>query len=83
MPADRAHWLYFVAIICLIGAVLGVLTHVLFGLFFVDGPDYGYLAAFGFQNGLQYGGVWSGGFSIVLCIMRAHKEHTVKREAGV
>ena len=75
-------WLYFVAIICSIGAVLGVLTHLAFGFCFMDNPDYSYLAAFGFSNGLQYGGVWAGGFAIVLCVMRAHKQHMAKREVA-
>ena len=68
-------WLYFVLIICLAGAVIGVVSHLLFGLIFMDSPDYGYQAAFGFSNGLRYGGVWAGGFAIVLCVMRARKEY--------
>ena len=71
-------WVYFVLVICFVGAVLGVFTHVVFGLLFLDGPDYSYLAAFGFQNGLRYGGVWAGGFSIVLCVMRARKEYLAR-----
>lgn len=73
-------WLYYVSIICAIGAAMGVLTHLAFGLFFIDSPDYGFLASFGFANGLQYGGVWAGGFAIVLCVMRAHKQHMAKKE---
>lgn len=68
-------WLYFVLIICFAGAVFGLFSHLLFGLCFIDSPDYGYLAAFGFSNGLRYGGVWAGGFAIVLCVMRARKEY--------
>ncbi|MGZ0654199.1 hypothetical protein ACWPKO_00350 [Coraliomargarita sp. W4R53] len=68
-------WLYFVLIICFTGAMLGVLSHLLFGLCFMDDPDYGFLAAFGFTNGLRYGGVWAGGFAIVLTVMRARKEY--------
>ncbi len=76
-------WLYFVAVICFIGAVLGVVTHVVLGPLFVDDPDYGYLAAFGFMNGFRYGGVWAGGFAIVLCVMRARKEYLAKHpESG-
>ncbi len=76
-------WLRYVATICLVGAVLGVVTHLLFGLFFVDSPDYGYLAAFGFGNGLKYGSVWAGGAAIVLCVMRARREYLAKHpEAG-
>jgi hypothetical protein len=71
-------WLYFALIICFIGAMLGVATHLLFGFCFMDEPDYGFLAAFGFTNGLQYGGVWAGGFAIVLCVIRAHKQYVQK-----
>ena len=72
-------WLYYVSIICCVGATLGVLSHLAYGVLFADNPDFGYLAAFGFSNGLQYGGVWAGGFAIVLCVMRAHKQHAVKQ----
>jgi hypothetical protein len=68
-------WLYFVLIICLVGAFIGVMSHLLFGLIFMNAPDYGHQAAFGFSNGLRYGGVWAGGFAIVLCAMRARKEY--------
>lgn len=68
-------WLYFVLLICFLGALFGVVSHMLFGLIFLDGPDYGYLAAFGFSNGLRYGGVWAGGMAIVLCVIRARKEY--------
>lgn len=68
-------WLYFVLIICFTGALMGVVTHLVFGLIFMDAPDYGDQAAFGFSNGLRYGGVWAGGFAIVLCVMRARKEY--------
>ncbi len=71
-------WLYFVSIILLIGATLGIITHLGFGLLFMDDPDYGYLAAFGFSNGLRYGTVWAGGVAIVLCVMRARKEYLAK-----
>ena len=60
-------------IICLAGAFVGVVTHLLFGLIFIDTPDYGHLAAFGFSNGLRYGGVWAGGLAIVICVIRARK----------
>lgn len=68
-------WLYFVLVICFAGALFGVLTHLLFGFFFMDAPDYGFLAAFGFSNGLRYGGVWAGGAAIVLCVIRARREY--------
>ena len=68
-------WLYFVLIICFAGVFIGVVSHLLFGLIFMNAPDYRYLAAFGFSNGLRYGGVWAGGFAIVLCVKRARKEY--------
>lgn len=76
-------WLYFVSLICFAGALLGVLSHLLFAYFFQDAPDYGYLAAFGFSNGLRYGGVWAGGAAIVLCVLRARKEYLQRQgESG-
>jgi len=71
-------WLYYVCIICFCGAIVGVLTHLLYGLCFMDGPDYGYLAAFGFKNGLTYAGVWAGGAAIVICVIRARREFEAK-----
>lgn len=67
-------WLCFVLIICLVGAIIGVVTHLLFGLIFMNTPDYGYQAVLGFFNGLHYGGVWAGGLAIVLCVIRAREE---------
>ena len=68
-------WLYFVLIICITGAFIGVMSHLLFGLIFMNAPNYGDQAALGFSNGLRYGGVWAGGFAIVICVMRARKEY--------
>ncbi|MEC8613790.1 MAG: hypothetical protein VXY17_00100 [Verrucomicrobiota bacterium] len=68
-------WLYFVLIVCLAGAFIGVVTHLLFGLIFMDTPDYGYQVVIGFSNGLRYGGVWAGGLAVVLCVIRARKEY--------
>jgi membrane protein implicated in regulation of membrane protease activity len=68
-------WLCFAFIICLAGAFIGVVTHLLFGLIFLDTPDYECQAALGFSNGLRYSGVWAGGLSIVLCVIRARKEY--------
>ena len=76
-------WLYYVLLTCLVGAMLGVLTHVLLGPLFVEDPDFGFLAAFGFMNGLKYGSVWAGGLAIVLCVMRARREYLARHpEAG-
>lgn len=72
-------WLYYVSIICFIGAILGILTHTLYGVFFADAPDYSYLAAFGFLNGFKYAGVWAGGAAIVLCVIRARKAYLSDR----
>jgi hypothetical protein len=72
-------WLYYVLIICFVGAMLGVISHLLVGGLVVEEPDFGYLASFGFSNGLRYGGVWAGGFAIVLCVIRARKEYLQKR----
>lgn len=71
-------WLYYVLLTCFLGAIFGVVTHLLFGVLFADEPDYGYLASFGFSNGLRYGVVWAGGFSIVLCVIRARKDYLHK-----
>lgn len=71
-------WLYYVLIICFVGAMLGAISHLLVGYFVVEDPDFGYLASFGFSNGLRYGGVWAGGFAIVLCVIRARKEYLQK-----
>ena len=68
-------WLYFVCIICSIGAMGGTVSHVLFAVFFKENPDHAYYASMGFVNGLNYGGVWAGGAAIVLCVLRARKQH--------
>jgi len=75
-------WMYFVSLICLIGAMGGVLSHVLFALIVKDQPDLAYFAAFGFLNGLNYGGVWAGGAAIVLCVLRARKEYLAAHPTG-
>ncbi|NCG09257.1 MAG: hypothetical protein GWO81_06780 [Verrucomicrobia bacterium] len=74
-------WLYFVSCICFIGASLGVVSHLAFGLCFMDAPDYTYLAALGFLHGLKYSSLWAGGLAIVLCVMRAHREFQNARTA--
>jgi hypothetical protein len=75
-------WLYFVCLVCFFGALAGVLTHLLYGLFFGQGPDFAYYASFGFLNGLKYGSVWAGGAAIVLCVIRARREY-LSRQAPV
>ncbi|MGJ8652339.1 MAG: hypothetical protein ACSHX8_03615 [Opitutaceae bacterium] len=67
-------WLYFVCLICFIGAMLGIFTHLAYALLFMDKPDWGYMASFGFMNGFKYGSVWAGGAAIVLCVIRARRE---------
>jgi hypothetical protein len=76
-------WVYFICVICFIGAMVGVLTHLLFAILFKDQPDYAYFASFGFLNGLKYGSVWAGGMSIVLCVMRARQEYLLRKGAAV
>lgn len=76
-------WLYFVSLICFIGATLGVLSHVCFGFFFVDTPDYAYLADLGLLHGLKYSSLWAGGLAIVLCVMRAHREFQKAHRANI
>jgi hypothetical protein len=71
-------WIYYICVVCFIGAMAGVSTHVLFALLFRDQPDYGFFASFGFLNGLKYGSVWAGGMSIVLCVMQARREYMTR-----
>ncbi len=73
-----AGWCFYVAVVLLAGAAAGAASHVVFGLLFLDPFDPGYLAAFGFFNGLKYGGVWAGGLAIVLCVMRARREYMAR-----
>lgn len=80
-----AGWLYYVCLTCFFGAMLGVVTHSLYGWWFGEWPDRGYYAAFGFMNGLKYAGVWAGGLSLVLCVVRARREWLARhglRETG-
>jgi hypothetical protein len=70
-------WLYFVSLVCFTGSVIGVASHLLFGLCFFEAPDFPYLAALGFLHGLKYSSLWAGGLSVVLCAMRAHREYQV------
>ncbi|MFP4673642.1 MAG: hypothetical protein ACLFO5_03520 [Opitutales bacterium] len=76
-------WLFYVCLICFGGAAFGALTHLGYALFFAgEGADYLFYIAFGFFNGLQYAGVWAGGVSLVLCVMRAREEYLARREKG-
>ncbi|ADE53753.1 hypothetical protein [Coraliomargarita akajimensis] len=72
-------WLYYICLICATGAVLGTLSHVVWAMCFVEQADYSYYAALGFLHGFQYAGVWAGGASIVICVMRARKEWLLKQ----
>ena len=40
------------------------------------------MAAWGYLHGLKYAGVWAGGTALVLCVMRARREHLQARSAG-
>ena len=67
-------WLYFVLIICLAGAFIGVVSHLLFGLIFMDMPDYERQAALGFPMASATAGL--GGWPFLpLCVIRARKEY--------
>ena len=68
-----ALWLYYVSVVVFCGTAFGVLSHLLFARLFLDAPDYFYIAAFGFLNGLKLSGIWAGGLGIVLCVMRAYR----------
>lgn len=74
-------WIYYAAIICFIGAMAGVVTHLLFAVLFREHADLGYFASFGFMNGLNYGAVWAGGAAIVICVIRARKDYMAKQAA--
>ena len=67
-------WVYYIALICFLGAMVGVFSHLVFALLVVEKPDYGYYASLGFIHGLHYSGVWAGGASIVICVIRARRE---------
>jgi len=73
-----AAWVYYVCWTCLIGASLGLATHMLFALLFEEAPDWGLFAAWGVTRGLKYAGVWAGGLALVLCVMRARREYLAK-----
>lgn len=71
-------WAYYVCLICFSGALLGVLSHLLWGLCFYDDFDPAYMAALGYLHGFKYAGVWSGGTALVLCVIRARREFLQK-----
>lgn len=75
-------WIYYICIICFIGGMVGVVTHVLWGMAFYEDFDLGYMASLGLIHGLQYAGVWAGGLSIVICVMRARKEWLARQAAN-
>ena len=75
-------WIFYVCVVCAIGAGLGVLSHVAVGTVFLDGYELSYLAAFGFLNGLKYGSVWAGGVALVLCFIKGHREYEARQRAA-
>jgi hypothetical protein len=72
-------WAYYVCLICLSGAALGVLSHLLWGWCFYDDFDPVYMTALGYLHGLKYAGVWAGGSALVLCVIRARREFLEKQ----
>lgn len=74
-------WLGYVGLICLVGTIGGVLTHGIYALIFSEPERYLEYLVLGMQHGFKYGGVWAGGTAIVLCCIRAHREHTEQNGA--
>ena len=72
-------WLYFVSIICFLGTLIVVITHLLFALLFVTDADIVYYVSLGCMHGIKYSSLWAGGIAIVLCFMRGHKKFTTKK----
>lgn len=68
-------WIYYISLICSLGALLGTMSHLLFALLFVERADFSYYAALGLLHGLKYSSLWAGGLSIVLCVMKARREY--------
>lgn len=79
IPRWIGAWIYYICLICFAGSMVGLLSHLLFALLVVEQPDHGYYASLGLLHGLKYGGVWAGGLSIVICVMRARKEYLAKQ----
>lgn len=71
-------WIYYICVIVFIGAMVGIVSHLLWGLVFYEDFDLGYMASLGLIHGMQYAGVWAGGLSIVICVIRARKEYLAK-----
>lgn len=71
-------WALYVAAVCSVGAVAGLVTHVVYGAFFTEAADLSFYASLGLRNGLKYGAVWAGGAALVLCVMRARREYLAK-----
>lgn len=65
-------FLLYVAAIVSLGAILGMVSFLVFGKIFV-GMGFGELALRGARYGAQYFGVWAPSVAIVLCVMRAWK----------
>lgn len=74
-------WLGYAGLICLVGTIGGVLTHGVYALFCSEPDRYLEYIILGMQHGFKYGGVWAGGTALVICVMRAHKQHTQKNDA--
>ena len=72
-------WLYFVSIICFLGTLIGVITHLLFALLFITNADIVYYASLGCMHGVKYSSLWAGGIALVLCFMRGHKNFSTKK----
>lgn len=71
------HFLKYVAIILLIGTVIGAVAFSALGNAFTD-YDAVFLLKKGISVGFRYAGVWAGGISIVFCIIKARKNYLKK-----
>lgn len=82
-----AHWagcflLYFSTTL-LLGGLIGALLYLLVGSVTHPELPLGYRLSKGFLNGMFYAGVWATGLSIVLCVMRAHRERMQAAQKAV
>lgn len=72
------HWLgyflFYLSTTLLIGGLVGALLYAGVGALTHPQIPFDLRLSKGFINGFFYAGVWATGLSIVLCVMRAHRE---------
>lgn len=74
-------WLFYVFLICFLGVLIGTTSHLLWGWSFGSHLESADLALKGCLRGFQYSGLWAGGLSVVICVMRARKEFLLNENA--